>query len=133
MKRNAQRGILRAGGVLLLAALGCTGASAQAPVVVGTAVDTAVPIIVHAVKPHRNTGLEKFEGTIMNANIVQLTVRSRADELAIRTFTLSQQASARMQQIVEKGGYQYGDKVTVYYQPGTTVAVKFKGKPSKPI
>jgi hypothetical protein len=38
-----------------------------------------------------------------------------------------------MQQIVDKGGYQYGDKVTVYYDPATMKAAKFKGKPSKPI
>jgi hypothetical protein len=38
-----------------------------------------------------------------------------------------------MQKIIDKGGYQYGDKVTVYYEPATSSAIKFKGKPSKAI
>jgi hypothetical protein len=37
-----------------------------------------------------------------------------------------------MQKIVDKGGYQYGDKVTIYYNPSTMQAMKVKGKPSKP-
>jgi len=37
--------------------------------------------------------------------------------MTIRTFPLSQNASTKMQQIIDKGGYQYGDKVTVYYNP----------------
>jgi len=38
-----------------------------------------------------------------------------------------------MQQIVDKGGYQYGDKITVYYDPRSLKAIKFKGKPSPPL
>jgi hypothetical protein len=38
-----------------------------------------------------------------------------------------------MQQIVDKGGYQYGDKVTIFYDPATMKAMDIKGKPSKPI
>jgi hypothetical protein len=38
-----------------------------------------------------------------------------------------------MQKIIDTGGYQYGDKVTVFYEPATLKAIKFKGKPSKPI
>jgi len=110
-------------------------AAAQSPVTtVPVVVDTAVPIIIGAVKPKpKQTGLDKFEGTIMNANIAQITVRSKTNELAIRTFPLSEAAAAKMQKIVDKGGYQYGDKVTIYYEPATSKAMKFKGKPSKPI
>lgn len=53
--------------------------------------------------------------------------------MAIQTFVLSQVASTKMQQIVDKGGYQYGDKVTLFYDPTTKQVMKFKGKPSKPI
>ena len=38
-----------------------------------------------------------------------------------------------MQQIVDKGGYQYGDKVTIMYDPANLQAIKIKGKPSKPV
>jgi hypothetical protein len=95
-------------------------------------VDTAVPIVVNAVKP-KPTGLAKFEGFVMNANIAQITVRAKGNDLGIRTFTLSQAAATKMQQIVDKGGYQYGDKVTVMYDPASLQAVKIKGKPSKPV
>jgi ribosomal protein L18 len=58
-------------------------------------------------------------------------VRATGNDLAIRTFPLSPAASSKMQKIVDKGGYQYGDKVTVLYDAATEKAVKIKGKPSK--
>jgi hypothetical protein len=122
-------------GLPLLAAAGvyCPSAAAQGAAV-PIIVDTAVPVVVNAVKPKpKPTGLAKFEGFVMHANIAQITARARGNDLAILTFSLSQEASAKMQQIVDKGGYQYGDKVTVYYDPATMKAAKFKGKPSKPI
>jgi len=118
---------------LVAAALFCPSAAAQAPVA-PIIVDTAVPIIVNAVKPKpKANGLAKFEGFVMHANIAQITARAKGNDLAILTFPLSQEASGKMQQVVDKGGYQYGDKVTIYYDPATMQAVKFKGKPSKPI
>jgi len=109
-------------------------AAAQAPVIVPIVVDTAAPIIVAMVKPKpKPTGLDKFEGFVMHANNAQITVRAKGNDMAIRTFPLSQAASSRMQKIIDKGGYQYGDKVTVFYTPATSQAIKVKGKPSKPI
>ncbi len=96
--------------------------------------DTAVPIIVNAIKPKSKTaGLGKFEGFVMHANIAQITVRAKGNDMSLETFTLSEQVATKMQAIVDKGGYQYGDKVTVYYDPTTKKALKIKGKPSKPI
>ncbi len=115
---------------LVLAGFWCAPAQAQDPIVTPIAVDIAAPIIVNAVKPKPN-GLAKFEGTVMNANTAQITVRAKGNDMAIQTFALSQQASAKMQQIVDKGGYQYGDKVTVMYDPNSLKAVRVKGKPSK--
>jgi hypothetical protein len=115
---------------LMAAAFFCPPAAAQAPIIV----DTAVPILVNAVKPKpKANGLVKFEGLVMHANIAQITARAKNSELTIQTFPLSQEASAKMQQVVDKGGFQYGDKVTIYYNPTTMQAIKFKGKPSKPI
>ena len=53
----------------------------------------------------------------MNANTAQITVRAKGNDMAIRTFTLLREAATKMQTIVDKGGYQYGDKVTVMYDP----------------
>ncbi len=122
---------------LMLAAAGVfpAPAAAQGPATVPIIVaDTAAPIIIAAVKPKpKLTGLDKFEGFVMHANNAQITVRAKGNDMAIRTFPLSQEASAKMQKIIDKGGYQYGDKVIVYYVPATEQAIKFKGKPSKPI
>lgn len=117
---------------IMAAAVFCPPAAAQAPIA-PIVVDTAVPIIVNAVKPKpKANGLAKFEGFIMHANIAQITARAKDSELTILTFPLSQEASQKMQQIVDKGGYQYGDKVTIFYNPSTMQALKFKGKASKP-
>ena len=117
---------------LLAAGLLPSAARAQVPVIAPIVADTAVPIIINAVKP-KPSGLAKFEGTVMHANIAQITVRAKGNDLGVRTFTLSQAATAKMQQIVDKGGYQYGDKVTVLYDPASLQAVKIKGKPSRPL
>ena len=117
---------------LLAAGLLSLPARAQVPVIAPIVADTAIPIIVNAVKP-KPSGLAKFEATVMHANIAQITLRAKGNDLGIRTFTLSQAATAKMQQIVDKGGYQYGDKVTVLYDPASLQAVKIKGKPSRPL
>jgi len=123
--------------VSLLAAAAASAplASAQAPVpvVVPIVVDTAVPIVVNAVKPKPPAGTVKFEGFVLHANIAQITVRAKGNDATIQTFSLSEEVSAKMQQIIDKGGYQWGDKVTIYYDPSNLKAKKIKGKPSKAI
>ena len=118
--------------VLATALSSPTRAQGPIPVVVPIVVDTAVPIIVSAIKPTpKPNGLAKFDGFVMHANIAQITVRAKGNDLAIRTFPLSPAAATKMQQIVDKGGYQYGDKVSVLYDPTSQRAIKIKGKPSK--
>src|SRR5882672_9234491 len=119
---------------LMLAAAGVfsSPAAAQAPVIVPIIVDTAVPIIAAAVKPKpKPAGIDKFEGFVMHANTAQITVRAKGNDMAVRTFALSEQLSPKMQAIVDKGGYQYGDKVTIMYDPVSLKAMKLKGKPSR--
>ncbi len=139
MKIYLQRGILLAAASAALS-LCVFPAAAQVPVPLPTtpqtlipiAVDTAAPIVINAIKPKPlPAGIVKFEGTVMNANTTQITVRSKANEMALQTFALSQGASAKMQEIIDKGGYQYGDKVTVLYNTSNLVAVRVKGKPSR--
>ena len=133
MKGYAKAAGLALPAAWMAAAVFCPPAAAQAPVV-PIVVDTAVPLIVNAVKPKpKANGLVKFEGFVLHANVAQITARSKESELTILTFPLAEEASQKMQQIVDKGGYQYGDKVTIYYNPTTMQALKFKGKPSKPI
>jgi hypothetical protein len=117
---------------LVLAGLSCPTVSAQTPAEVVPVIDTAVPIIVNTVKPKPlPNGIAKFEGTVMNATSAQITVKAKGDDMAIRTFALSPAASAKMQETIAKGGYQYGDKVSVIYNQSSLQAVKVKGKASK--
>jgi len=129
MKKALQVGAV---GIVLLGTMGISRAAAQDPIVTPVVVSTAVPIVVNAVKPKpKLTGLAKFEGYVMNANVAQITVKAKGNDMAIQTFPLGESASAKMQQIIDKGGYQYGDKVKIEYDPQSMKVVKFKGKPSK--
>lgn len=115
---------------VVLASLCGPAARAQGPEVLAPIIaNTAVPIVVNAVKP-KPSGLAKFEGFVMHANAVQITVRAKGNDMSIQTFALSEAAGAKMRETIDKGGFQYGDKVTVLYDPSSLKAVKVKGKPS---
>lgn len=129
MNLATKRVIVALAAMASVGGLACASAAGQAAPVV----DTAVPIIARIIKPHKASPYAKFQGTIMNATITAITVRGKDNELSVQTFSLSETAAARMQKIIDKGGYQYGDKVTVYYDPQNRKAVKITGKPSKPL
>jgi hypothetical protein len=121
-------------GITAWGTLGVSRAAAQDPILTPIIVSEVAPIVVEKLTPKpKPTGLQKFEGTIVHANIAQVTVRARGNDLTIQTFPLDQTVSAKMQKIVDNGGYQFGDKVTVYYDPTSRTAVKIKGKPSRPL
>lgn len=96
---------------------------------VAAQMDTSKPIPVRVLKPK----LATFKGEVLNATVAAITVRSRQDERTIRTFTYSDEVRVQILQIIEKGGYQYGDKVVIRHEPGSDVALRIKGKPSKPL
>ena len=109
-------------------------AAAQDPILTPIIVNEVAPIVVKTLTPKpKATGLQKYEGYVVNANVAQVTVRAKGNDLGIQTFALNQTASGKMQKIIDQGGYQYGDKVTIFYDPTSLVAVKVKGKPSRPL
>jgi hypothetical protein len=61
-----------------------------------------------------------------------LQVHSETDFRALRTFEYSPKIRERMQEIFNAGGYQHGDRVTIWYRRDGDVAVKIKGRPSQP-
>jgi hypothetical protein len=130
MKFAPQPALLRGVLAAALFSLAAAAANAQVPAPV---VEAAVPIIIDTIKPHKGPQPPKFEGTVINATVAQITVRARGNDMAIQTFPLAPEASAKMLQIIDKGGYQYGDKVTVFFDPDSKKALKVKGKPSKAI
>ena len=134
MRRVLQFAGIGALGIGVLATVAAPRAAAQDPILTPIIVSEAAPIIVAAVKPKpKPTGTVKFEGYVLHANVAQITVRAKGDDMAIQSFALSEPVAAKMQQIIDKGGYQYGDKITVYYDPQTRTAVRIKGKPSRPL
>ena len=120
-------------GLLAVSFLAPSRAAAQDPILTPIIVSEAAPIIVNAVKPKPKPGVQKFEGVFLHANVAQVTVKARGDDPTIQTFLLSQPAADKMQKIIDNGGYQYGDKITVYYDAQSHQALKIKGKPSRPL
>jgi hypothetical protein len=118
------------------ASFGAAPAWAQVPApaaaaAAAAAADISKPIIVRVLKP--KSPLAEFKGTVMHATRAEITVRGRDNEMAVRSFPLSPQLADAMQKLMDRGGYQFGDKVTVRYNATTGVAFKISGKPSKPI
>lgn len=97
----------------------------------------AAPIIVKAIdtiasKRNANTKGEWLKGEVIHADAQSIIVSEPDNERMIHTFTISPTLKDQMQTIVDRGGYQYGDKVKILHEHGQTVALKISGKPSKP-
>jgi hypothetical protein len=91
MKLRIKLGAKHVLAIGLLCGLSGGAAFAQDPVVVGT----AAAIAIQTIKPKKQSPYPKFEGTVINANNVIITVRGKENELAVQTFTLSQEARGR--------------------------------------
>jgi len=77
------------------------------------------------------TTLDRYKGRVLAFNMAQIIVQSTDNEKMIWSFQYSPELRQKVADMLSSGGYQYGDKIRVYCNPGTMVAVKFKGKPSK--
>jgi hypothetical protein len=73
----------------------------------------------------------KTQFVVLHMLYQSIQVRSLVDMRELHTFTYSPEIRDKMQNVFSAGGYQYGDKVVVWYQQGSNVALKIKGKPSK--
>jgi len=119
MKRASQFVIVLAAALLL----------AGAPVTAQVSEEKPVKVKNNQPKPK----IEKFKGQVLYANVIQITVQSTENSAFVRTFNYSPKLAERMQKLAEKGGYQPGDRVEVQFEAGGNVAVRIKGKPSKPL
>ena len=66
----------------------------------------------------------------MMSNAIQ--VQSVVNLREIHTFIYSDRIRGEMQNLFNRGGYQYGDKVKIVYQPGSEIALEIRGRHSKP-
>src|SRR5258706_13250533 len=116
--------LLLAAGALCALALSASAQVTTAPVIKLKPVHTQQP---QQAKPAKT----RFE--VLHMMTTGIQVRSLVNGLEIHTFTYSDKIHDAMLNFFNQGGYQYGDKVEIQYQPGTEVALKIKGKPSKPL
>jgi hypothetical protein len=100
----------------------CSGAHAQ------TTVNATAPIAVKE-KPQKPVWMK---AEVVHADLHSIIVRERDNSMMIHTFTYSEKAQDKMNQIVEDGGYQVGDQVRIRWMPGGSEALDIKGRPSKP-
>ena len=86
-------------------------------------------------KPLRTEGpaptKARFE--VLNMTVAAIQVRSLSNPGEIHTFAYWEQLRDRMLALLDRGGYQYGDRVEIEYDPKTQIALKIKGNPSRPI
>jgi hypothetical protein len=73
-----------------------------------------------------------LKAEVIHADANSIIVREQADERMVHTFSYSPEIKDAMQKLFDAGGYQYGDKVRILYRQGQTVALKVRGKSSKP-
>ena len=106
-----------AAGMIFAPAPACAQMSSSAPIVVKE-------------KPLKPVWMK---AEVIRADARSVMVREEANGLMIHTFTYSEKANAEMQQYLEMGGFQYGDKVKIRYLPGKTEALDIQGVPSKPL
>lgn len=76
------------------------------------------------------TKIDTFKGEVVRMNTVSIIVRDPKNSYVVRTFTFSPNLTKKLQALIERGGYQPGDRVTVRYEHGTSTADVIKGKPS---
>jgi hypothetical protein len=125
----------------IIAALFCAAAvlavgapSARAQVVAEPArtpisTDTNTPVVVKQ-KPAKAVWLR---AEVIHSDRRTLIVREADNAMAIHTFTFSERAKDKIEQVQDEGGYQSGDHVKVLWIPGSSEALNIKGRPSKPI
>ena len=119
MRRNNTRVLLLAAAVTVCA----TVPASSLPAASSPALPSPAPQTQQIVK-------QRF--VVLHMLYQSLQVRGVSDFREIHTFRYSPAIHDKMQAIFNAGGYQSGDTVVVWYRSGEDVALKIKGKLSKP-
>jgi hypothetical protein len=75
--------------------------------------------------------LIKAKFTVLRMLYNSIQVRGVENPLENHTFSYSDAIRGKMQKVFSQGGYQYGDRVEIWYERSADVASKIKGKRSK--
>ena len=82
--------------------------------------DTNTPVVVKQ-KPAKAVWLK---AEVVHADRHTLIVRELDNGMAIHTFTFSDRAKDKMEEVQDEGGYQTGDRVKVLWIPGSGEALR---------
>jgi hypothetical protein len=118
-----------AAGVLGAAVPSARAQVATEPARTPISTETNTPVVVKQ-KPAKAVWLR---AEVVHADRHTLIVRELDNGMAIHTFTFSERAKDKMEEVQDEGGYQTGDRVKVLWIPGSGEALRIKGRPSKPI
>jgi beta-xylosidase len=91
-------------------------------------VQTAPAVTVKQPKPK----LDHFKGNVLWFDKVHIIVQNAENQKIVRSYHYSIELQSQVIDLINRGGFQHGDKVEIISKPGTTIAVKIKGKPSQP-
>ncbi|HVB85692.1 MAG TPA: hypothetical protein VNK23_03385 [Candidatus Dormibacteraeota bacterium] len=122
--------LVLAGGLAIPAGAARAQAQAAAAAAAASVVAKTITRAYHAIT-------SKPSGDWLTADVIHfdshsMIVREADNERMIHTFTYASTLQPKVQTLVDKGGYQYGDQVKILIQPGQNVALEIHGKPSKP-
>lgn len=113
--------------VLLAAAAGLAAAPARAQVTTSKPITVKIKTVKQS-KPK----LLSFKGEVLHMDAQAIIVRDPKNTLTVKTFSYTPELSKRLKDLIDRGGYQYGDRIQVKYASGGTVAQEITGKASKP-
>jgi hypothetical protein len=126
---NSIAGAVCCAAVMLVIAPPPARAQAIEPARTPISTDVNTPVVVKQ-KPAKAVWLR---AEVIHSDRRTLIVREEGNGTEIHTFTFSERAKDKMEQVQDAGGYQTGDHVRILWIPGSSEALNIKGRPSKPI
>jgi hypothetical protein len=98
------------------------GAAAAAPI---------IEKVIGVIAPKKDPpGTNWLKAQVLHADSHSMIVQEQANPKMIHTFTYGPELKDAMQSLENNGGFRYGDKIRILYEPGKQVALRIKGKPS---
>jgi hypothetical protein len=112
-------------------ALAAAAAFAARPAHAQVTTSKPITVKVKTAKP-KKPKVDTFKGEVLHMDGSSIMVRDASDTAVVRTFTYTPALSKKLQKLLERGGYPYGERVRVKYAEGGTVAQGISGKAPKP-
>lgn len=89
-----------------------------------------VTVKIKTPKP-KKPKVDIFKGEVLHMDGSSVMVRDSTNTAMVRTFTYTPALSKKLQKLLARGGYPYGERVRVKYAEGSTVAQAISGRAPK--